>query len=82
MVVFSPRISQTSDARLDESAKRDLHLALIRLPENLLDEVWPELERDAETVLCLRSVLMKPEHEAWVPEILARLRAACDEAQA
>jgi hypothetical protein len=28
---------------------------------------------------CLRSVLMKPEHEAWMGEIWERLSAACDE---
>ena len=28
---------------------------------------------------CLRSVLMKPEHEAWLGEIWERLSAACDE---
>jgi hypothetical protein len=28
---------------------------------------------------CLRSVLMKPEHEAWMGEIWERLSAACGE---
>ena len=30
-------------------------------------------------VTCLRSVLMKPEHEAWLGEIWERLSAACGE---
>jgi tyrosine decarboxylase / aspartate 1-decarboxylase len=30
-------------------------------------------------VTCLRSVLMKPEHEAWVDAIWERLTAACGE---
>ncbi len=33
----------------------------------------------APTLTCLRSVLMKPEHEAWMDEIWERLGAACDE---
>jgi hypothetical protein len=31
------------------------------------------------TVTCLRSVLMKPEHEASMGEIWDRLSGACDE---
>jgi glutamate/tyrosine decarboxylase-like PLP-dependent enzyme len=60
------------------SAQRDLHLALVELPR-----AWfPPAERDAigfETgaVTCLRSVLMKPEHEAWLDRIWERLSAAC-----
>jgi hypothetical protein len=30
-------------------------------------------------VTCLRSVLMKPEHEAWMDRIWERLAAACAE---
>jgi hypothetical protein len=30
-------------------------------------------------VTCLRSVLMKPEHEAWLDRIWERLTASCDE---
>jgi hypothetical protein len=30
-------------------------------------------------VTCLRSVLMKPEHEAWLDRIWQRLMAACEE---
>jgi glutamate/tyrosine decarboxylase-like PLP-dependent enzyme len=44
----------------DEAAKRDLHLALIRF----------------QGTLCLRSVLMKPEHEAGIDEIMRRLAEA------
>ncbi len=49
----------------DEAATRNLHLALATLPTAFFPGKWPE----AETVVCLRSVLMKPEHEAWVGEI-------------
>ena len=59
-------------------ATRDLHLALVELP---LDWFEPESSTAGNTgkVTCLRSVLMKPEHEAWLDEIWARLAASCAE---
>lgn len=54
----------------EEAAKEQLHLALIHLPVSFFRENWPELAADGEEdVLCLRSVLMKPEHESWVERI-------------
>jgi tyrosine decarboxylase/aspartate 1-decarboxylase len=32
-----------------------------------------KLQSDSEYILCLRSVLMKPEHEAWLDAIFERL---------
>jgi hypothetical protein len=61
-------------------AARDLHLALVQLPQ-----LWFEPEGDEEPgtgdglVTCLRSVLMKPEHEAWLDRIWERLTAATAE---
>jgi tyrosine decarboxylase/aspartate 1-decarboxylase len=57
-------------------ARRDLHLALVQLPE-----FWFEPAGNAGTglVTCLRSVLMKPEHLAWLDRIWERLSAACAE---
>jgi len=40
------------------------------------------LSADSETsgsVTCLRSVLMKPEHMAWLPRIWDRFAASCAE---
>lgn len=45
-----------------------LHLALAELPLELVDPN-AELLRDQESVTCLRSVLMKPEHQEWLPRI-------------
>jgi tyrosine decarboxylase / aspartate 1-decarboxylase len=60
------------------SAARDLHLALVELP---LAWFRPRDRKvngsEAERVTCLRSVLMKPEHEAWLDSIWERLSAAC-----
>jgi hypothetical protein len=64
-------------------ATRDLHLALVELPlawfEPAAGSEGPGTEpgeSDADTVTCLRSVLMKPEHEAWLGRIWERLLSA------
>jgi hypothetical protein len=51
------------------AAGQDLHLALIELPAPLVRHYWPELESNRDTVTCLRSCLMKPEHLDWVDDI-------------
>jgi glutamate/tyrosine decarboxylase-like PLP-dependent enzyme len=55
------------------AARKELHLAMIELPASLVRTFLPELESDVETVTCLRSVLMKPEHREWLPRIMAIL---------
>jgi tyrosine decarboxylase / aspartate 1-decarboxylase len=57
-------------------ATRDLHLALVQLPQ-----FWFQMAGGAGAglVTCLRSVLMKPEHAAWLDRIWERLSAACGE---
>ena len=40
----------------------------------------PELEANADTVTCLRSVLMKPEHRDWLDKITAILEDVVQEA--
>ncbi|MEJ2129913.1 MAG: aminotransferase class I/II-fold pyridoxal phosphate-dependent enzyme [Woeseiaceae bacterium] len=60
------------------AAKQELHLALIELPAEIVATYQPGLERDTETVTCLRSVLMKPEHREWLPRIMAILEDCGD----
>jgi glutamate/tyrosine decarboxylase-like PLP-dependent enzyme len=63
-------------------ATRDLHLALVQLPQSWFGRVAVDenviIPRPA-MVTCLRSVLMKPEHEAWLDQIWERLTAATAE---
>jgi tyrosine decarboxylase/aspartate 1-decarboxylase len=72
------RTSQLAHDVFVACATRDLHLALVQLPQ-----FWFEpADRAANGVesgliTCLRSVLMKPEHEAWLDRIWDRLTAAC-----
>ncbi len=54
----------------ERAADRDLHLALIELPAPMVADALPGARPDAESLSCLRSVLMKPEHRATVPEIV------------
>lgn len=58
------------------AADKDLHLALIDLPAESSADAVPGMALDSETLSCLRSTLMKPEHADWVDEIVARLNAA------
>lgn len=69
-----------AQATFDAAARQQLHLALLRVPDRLSSAWWPALENNAETVTALRSCLMKPEHQTWLPEIVARLDAAADTA--
>jgi tyrosine decarboxylase/aspartate 1-decarboxylase len=39
------------------------------------------MKPDQESVLCLRSVLMKPEHRAWMDRLWQALTQAADEAE-
>jgi tyrosine decarboxylase/aspartate 1-decarboxylase len=62
-------ISAHSARQFNEAADADLHLALMALPASLLKAHWPRVDFDRDSVTCLRSCLMKPEHEAWVDTI-------------
>ncbi len=63
-------------------ARRNLHLALVQLPQYWFGPASGDrLGSPNEYVTCLRSVLMKPEHEAWLDGIWDKLAAACAEAR-
>jgi glutamate/tyrosine decarboxylase-like PLP-dependent enzyme len=67
----SDRASKVFDA----AAKKNLHLALVNIPSAIVTHYWPELEINRDSVACLRSCLMKPEHLAWIDEIAGVLDA-------
>jgi tyrosine decarboxylase/aspartate 1-decarboxylase len=76
----TPEASSALAQRIfDEAARRDLHLALAKLPMRLFPQnSWPDSPQTGSqtTVTCLRSVLMKPEHLLWLDQIGQRLDAA------
>lgn len=75
IVVWAPdgrdaaTISQRSRDIFNAAARRNLHLAVFNYPANLLADLWPDVELNRDHVTCLRSVLMKPEHLAWLDRI-------------
>jgi glutamate/tyrosine decarboxylase-like PLP-dependent enzyme len=80
ILVWAPRAKRVSDASklsqriFAEAAQRQLHLAIATLPVDLIDV--QDMQRDSDTIICLRSVLMKPEHRAWADRIWAILDEA------
>jgi hypothetical protein len=81
IAIWIPRAATSAEASdlsrriFEECARRGLHLALADLP---VEFFGPDsgLTRDRPTVTCLRSVLMKPEHEDWVERIADIVAAA------
>ncbi len=75
IVVWAPaaetvtKASALSRAIFNEAAKRNLHLALAELPAAFFDLESVGMAKDSETITCLRSVLMKPEHVKWIDGI-------------
>jgi glutamate/tyrosine decarboxylase-like PLP-dependent enzyme len=73
IIVWAPRASSVTEASnlskriFAEAASRQLHLALVSLPLHLVD-IGP-MQRDRDAIICLRSVLMKPEHREWTDRI-------------
>jgi tyrosine decarboxylase/aspartate 1-decarboxylase len=85
IVVFAPKAASASEASalsrkiFEAAAKRDLHLAVAELPIRFWEEHLETMKPDRETLTCLRSVLMKPEHFDWVERIWKLLSASADE---
>jgi hypothetical protein len=85
IVAFAPKAASVSDASVrsrkifEAAAKRDLHLAVAELPVRFLERNLGPMKRDRDTMTCLRSVLMKPEHFDWVNRIWDLLCSAADE---
>ena len=69
------RASELAQSIFSACAGRNLHLALVQLPQ-----FWFGSAGDSSAVeghvTCLRSVMMKPEHEAWLDRIWAELGRA------
>ena len=75
IIIWAPVASSVSEASrksrelFAEAQKNNLHLALADLPVNFFDPEKAGMLRDQDHMVCLRSVLMKPEHEDWVGKI-------------
>jgi len=79
IVVWIPMSSSLSEASrrsqylFDELAKRDIHIALLKVDASFAKTCCPGLEQDSDTLTCLRVSLMKPEHNAWVAHFVEQL---------
>ncbi|MCX6079856.1 MAG: aminotransferase class V-fold PLP-dependent enzyme [Chloroflexi bacterium] len=84
IIIWAPRAGSVSTA--SEMARRmfaaaeekGLYLALANLPVEFFD-LPDDMQRNAETITCLRSVLMKPEHGDWVDQIWSIIEQVADE---
>ena len=66
-----------------ESAAADnLHLAMVELPVGIVSHYAQDMAVNSDTVTCLRSVLMKPEHRDWLDPIMAILERAASRSTA
>ncbi len=75
IVVFAIKDKSASASSLKakeifaKAAESGLHLALANLPAEFFKNKLPDMNWDQDTISCLRSCLMKPEHQEWLPEI-------------
>jgi len=75
IIIYGPASTDSRSASVaakrifETAARQDLHLALITLPASLVSQHWPDMQMNQETVTCLRSCLLKPEHLDWVDDI-------------
>lgn len=82
ILVFAPRANSVSESSslsrkiFEATAKRGLHLAVAELPIHFWEKDLAGMQRDRETLTCLRSVLMKPEHLEWADRIWELLSQA------
>jgi glutamate/tyrosine decarboxylase-like PLP-dependent enzyme len=82
IVTYWPRrgrmseVDAASEAMLHrgmDDAEDPIFLSTLRVNAEAFAVLHPEVERDADSVRVLRSVLMKPEHEAWIDPLHDRL---------
>jgi glutamate/tyrosine decarboxylase-like PLP-dependent enzyme len=85
IVVFAPRAGSVTESSVltreifEEAAGHNLHLAVAELPIQFWEGNLEAMKRDRDTIACLRSVMMKPEHFDWVERIWDLLSASGEE---
>jgi hypothetical protein len=82
IVIWIPRAGSVSEVSalsrklFHEAGKNNLHLAVAELPCSFFNLEENGIRRDRDTVTCLRSVLMKPDHLEWLGRIWEILDAS------
>ncbi|MEQ9404838.1 MAG: aminotransferase class I/II-fold pyridoxal phosphate-dependent enzyme [Cyclobacteriaceae bacterium] len=67
-------MSEKANVLFKKAEENHLYLSLYKYPTSKLHH--PDFEINSEYLTCLRSSLMKPEHEEWLEEIWKRLTAS------
>ena len=70
--------SERAHKLFEAAASRHLHMAVANLPTSLFADHWNADARDRDTVTCLRSCLMKPEHLEWMDRIWETFETAAE----
>ena len=70
--------SRRSRSLFEALAKRDIHIALLKVDASFAATCGLELHEDSDTLTCLRVSLMKPEHNAWLSSFVEQLDALSD----
>lgn len=68
-------ISSLNRRFFQKAAELDLHLALFTLPKSIVCHHC-DIHWDSDDLTCLRSCLMKPEHEDWMEKMADIIQAA------
>lgn len=74
--VKTENLSKASEAarrEFEEAASPGVHLALAELPAAFFDPPPASQRSSQQSIICLRSVLMKPEHMLWISHEFQRL---------
>jgi glutamate/tyrosine decarboxylase-like PLP-dependent enzyme len=86
IVIWAPAAPSVSEASrisrqiFQETQQHNLHLALADLPVGFFDPEKAGMVKDEDHMVCLRSVLMKPEHGDWLDRIWEILDLAASKA--
>ena len=92
IVAYFPLINDMSTSSISKQSSRiftagmndkkeGLHLSLFRMESDFFKQHYPDIKVDSDDVTVLRSVLMKPEHHYFVPELMRRLHILWDRTQ-
>ncbi len=71
--------SVAARATFERAAENGLHLALIELPLSIAGPYLGDIVTNTDSISCLRSVMMKPEHRDWCKEIVTLLEKSASD---
>lgn len=63
------QISKRTEDIFHAAAKENIHFATFKYPSSLLQTIWTDVAFDQQSVTCLRSCMIKPEHYDWAERI-------------